>query len=904
MTATPHAGKDEDFQLFLALLDPDRFEGRPRDKVRKTDVSDLMRRTIKERLLRFDGRPLFPERRATTVTYPLSPIESALYAEVTNYVTEEMNRAERLSEEGDRRRGNRVGFAASILQRRLASSPEAIYQSLRRRRERLEERLQEERAKGSGTALLADEGPEVDQEDLDDYEDSERLAVEEELVDDATSARTLAELEAEIETVRELGALAERVRHSGTDRKWNELAGLLAQQVGQATSSSIPLKLIVFTEHRDTLNYLTGNLRAFLGREEAVVTIHGGVHRDERRRIQEVFTQDPDCLILVATDAAGEGINLQRAHLVVNYDLPWNPNRIEQRFGRVHRIGQTEVCHLWNLVAEGTREGDVYVRLLEKLEEQRQALGGEVFDVLGAAMPGQALRELLVEAIRYGDQPEVRARLNRIIDERIGEGLAELVAEHGLAADVLDAADVERIRKDLAEAEARRLQPHYVRAWFQDAFERLGGRMAERETGRFEITHVPEVVRGRPRPLGSPSPVLQRYERVTFEKHLMRPEHQAPAELLAPGHPLLEAVLELTLERHEALLRRGSVLIDDADEGDIPHVLAFLEHAVTDAHPSRLGPSGSQVVSRRFQFVDLAQDGSVAAAGYAPYLDLRAATPDEEDAVKGLREHAWLAPSLEAMALNHAVEVLVPAHLDEVRTETQARVAKVRAAVRERLTKEVAYWDARAQVLREQARAGKQPRMNPDRAQARADDLAARLKVRMADLDLAEQVSALPPVVVGAALVLPTGLLAASGPAPATSPQITAAQREAVERRAVDAVLRAEESLGHLPTEMHRTNPGFDIRSEAPGGRLVFIEVKGRVAGADTFVVTRNEILHGLNVPDAWVLALVEVSPDGPAHDRVRYLRRPFGDNVHLPFATTSATVSWRDYWERGGPPS
>jgi SNF2 family DNA or RNA helicase len=376
MTATPHAGKDEDFQLFLALLDPDRFEGKPRGKVRKTDVSDLMRRTIKERLLRFDGRPLFPERRATTVTYPLSDIESALYAEVTSYVTEEMNRAERLSEEGDRRRGNRVGFAASILQRRLASSPEAIFQSLRRRGERLEERLQEERAKGSGEAVLDDEGPEVDQEDLDDYEDAERLAVEEELVDDATSARTLTELEAEIETVRELGALAERVRRSGTDRKWNELAGLLAQQVNMATSSSIPLKLIVFTEHRDTLSYLTANLRAFLGREEAVVAIHGGVHRDERRRIQEVFTQDPDCLILVATDAAGEGINLQRAHLVVNYDLPWNPNRIEQRFGRVHRIGQTEVCHLWNLVAEGTREGDVYVRLLEKLEEQRQALGG------------------------------------------------------------------------------------------------------------------------------------------------------------------------------------------------------------------------------------------------------------------------------------------------------------------------------------------------------------------------------------------------------------------------------------------------------------------------------------------------------------------------------------------------
>jgi hypothetical protein len=694
--------------------------------------------------------------------------------------------------------------------------------------------------------------------------------------------------------------LAERVRRSGTDRKWNELSGLLAQQVGVATSSRASLKLIVFTEHRDTLSYLTANLRAFLGREEAVVAIHGGVHREERRRIQEVFTQDPDCLILVATDAAGEGINLQRAHLVVNYDLPWNPNRIEQRFGRVHRIGQTEVCHLWNLVAEGTREGDVYARLLEKLEEQRQALGGEVFDVLGAAMPGRALRELLVEAIRYGDQPEVRARLNKIIDERIGEGLAELVAEHGLAADVLDAADVERIRKDLAEAEARRLQPHYVRAWFQEAFERLGGRMAEREPGRFEVTHVPELVRARARPLGSPSPVLRRYERVTFEKQQLHPEGQAPAELVAPGHPLLEAVLELTLERYQPLLRAGSVLVDDTEGASRPHVLAFLEHAIADAHPA---PTGHQVVSRRFQFVDIAEDGQVAAAGSAPYLDYRAPTPEEEDRAKGVRDQPWLGAPLEQAAIDHAIEVLVPAHLGEVRSETQARVAKVRAAVRDRLTKEIAYWDARAQELRDQARAGRQPRMNPDRAQARADDLAARLKARMADLDLAGQLSALPPVLVGAALVIPARLLAGSGEA-AAGPEVTQAQREAIERRAVEAVLRAEASLGHAAAEMARNNPGFDLRSEAPDGRLRFIEVKGRVAGAESFVVTRNEILHGLNVPDAWILALVEVSPEGPAADRVRYLRRPFGEGVHLPFATTSATVSWRDYWERGEPPS
>ena len=132
-------------------------------------------------------------------------------------------------------------------------------------------------------------------------------------------------------------------------------------------------KIIIFTEHRDTLDYLAGRIRDLLGRPEAWSTIHGGVRREERRKIMELFTQDVDTRVLVATDAAGEGLNLQRAHLMVNYDLPWNPNRIEQRFGRIHRIGQTEVCHLWNLVAEDTREGKVFTRLLGKIEEQRKA---------------------------------------------------------------------------------------------------------------------------------------------------------------------------------------------------------------------------------------------------------------------------------------------------------------------------------------------------------------------------------------------------------------------------------------------------------------------------------------------------------------------------------------------------
>ena len=205
-------------------------------------------------------------------------------------------------------------------------------------------------------ALTAD-----DLDDLDDAPDAEVEATEERVVDQASAARTIAELRLEIAQLQDLERIALRVRQSGTDRKWDELSRLLQNNSEMFDADGHRRKLVIFTEHRDTLNYLTETIRALVGRPEAVVIIHGGVGREERRKAEEAFTHDKEVEILVATDAAGEGINLQRAHLMVNYDLPWNPNRLEQRFGRIHRIGQTEVCHLWNLVAKDTREGEVYL---------------------------------------------------------------------------------------------------------------------------------------------------------------------------------------------------------------------------------------------------------------------------------------------------------------------------------------------------------------------------------------------------------------------------------------------------------------------------------------------------------------------------------------------------------------
>ena len=230
---------------------------------------------------------------------------------------------------------------------------------------------------------------------------------------------------------------------------------------------------------------------------------------DEKPRT--AFTQDTDVQILVATDAAGEGINLQRAHLMVNYDLPWNPNRLEQRFGRIHRIGQTEVCHLWNLVADETREGDVFKRLFEKIEEQRQALGGGIFDILGKLFREHRLRDLLIDAIRYGDRPDVRARLLATVDNVAERGRCRaLLEDRALAHEAMDAAKVRQIREDMERAEARRLQSHFIATFFREGFTHLGGSLREREPQRYEITHVPALMRSRDRLISTGEPVLPR----------------------------------------------------------------------------------------------------------------------------------------------------------------------------------------------------------------------------------------------------------------------------------------------------------------------------------------------------------------------------------------------------------
>jgi superfamily II DNA or RNA helicase len=902
MTATPHNGKEEDFQLFMALLDGDRFEGKFRDGVHVADTSDMMRRLVKEHLLKFDGTPLFPERMAYTVTYKLSDAEADLYKQVTDYVREEFNRAEALDNEG--RKGT-VGFALTILQRRLASSPEAICQSLRRRRERLEKRLREEQLLKRGGETRIDTNSTLpvytleEIADMDDFPGTETEEDEEKVVDQASAARTIRELEIEIGILRRLEILALEVRNSGTDRKWDELSRLLQNNEEMFDAHGHRRKLVIFTEHRDTLNHLDGKIKALIGKPETVVCIHGSMGREERKKAQEAFTQDRDVQVLIATDAAGEGINLQRAHLMVNYDLPWNPNRLEQRFGRIHRIGQTEVCHLWNLVAKETREGEVYLRLLEKLNTEREALGGQVFDVLGrVTFEDRPLRELLLAAVRYGDKPEVRAKLFTVVEKALNhDALRALIEERSLAHDSMDASRVRQIRQDMERAGARRLQPHFIASFFVEAFTKLGGSIKEREPRRHEITHVPAAVRNRDRAIGRGMPVLSKYERITFEKAQIAVPGKPLAAFVCPGHPLLDATIDLVLERHRDLLRRGTVLIDPNDPSDQPRALVCLEHAVQDARTDKGG--NRRVMSRQMQFVEVDVHGHTETAGYAPYLDYRPPTPEEQAVVAPFADAKWLKQDLEAKVLDYAVTHLVPGHFDEVRKRKETLIDKTTAAVKDRLTKEINYWDHRAEQLKEQELAGRgaNNRLNSGLARQRADELSGRLRKRLADLEQERKLSPQPPVVVGGAVIIPIGVLAKLG---AHGQAATFARdTKAVELRAMVAVMDAERALGCLPRDVSAQKLGWDVESSIPGtGKLRFIEVKGRVDGAVTVTVTKNEIMAALNKPDEFILAVVEVD-GGTATPR--YVRKPFTNEPD--FAATSVNFKLSDLLQNSQPP-
>ncbi|MCY3849340.1 MAG: helicase-related protein [Acidimicrobiaceae bacterium] len=920
LTATPHNGKDDDFLAFMTLVDPDIFEGQLRrrgnsdEAPEMPDTSGVMRRIVKENLRTFEGRRLFPERHAHSLNFELSPREAELYEAVTNYVSTGMNRALRMQEGGDRR-GLMVGFALAGLQRRLASSPAAIHHSLRRRRDRLTDQEAElRRLAASGDPVSVIDLPrgmriaDLEDFDFDDYSDDERERLESQVIDAATASGTADELAAEVLELEGLVELADGVRSSREDTKWVQLRDLLrsgrfavlngqngsgedsAGHKDSAGNEDSGHKLIVFSEHKDTLTYLEERIAAELGRPDAVVVIHGGIKRHDRRAIQDRFRVDPTARVLVATDAAGEGVNLQAANMMVNYDLPWNPNRIEQRFGRIHRIGQSRPCHMWNLVAHETREGQVFQRLFDKIEQQRGVFGDQVYDVLGDSQINVSLRELLMRAIRSDADPAHAIWMDEVIEGDIGAQLEGVLKERALVSGLGDPAVDDEIRRTMAVARARRLLPWFVETFFSTALRLYGGRITRRESGRFEITRVPAAVRAAADPaLG---PVHDRYSRVTFDKAHIEPDRSrsdsggttanpaaaAQAELVSPGSPLLTAVLRRVAKDHGGSLGRGAILVDPKDLSVEPRLLVFLDHSVTDG---RMVHGRRQVVSRRFQYVEIDRHGSACDPGGQPYLNYAPLSDEQEALLDGRLDLDWAGHTAEVGARDWAIEKMANPHFQEVRTIVANRIARVAEAVRERLEAEIRYWDMRTEEIKAQEIAGGKPRLNSGNARARADALVARLAQRRVELAAEADLHNGPPTVVGAALVVPQGLLdQLEGKPP--DPEPTADKME-TDRRAVAAVMKAERALGRRPEEQEHGNPGFDVLSFDPvAGVHYLIEVKGHLLSTEQISVSKTQVGQAQCSPDVWRLAVVSVPNEPDAEPEVRYLIRPFaGVTMH-----------------------
>jgi hypothetical protein len=439
------------------------------------------------------------------------------------------------------------------------------------------------------------------------------------------------------------------------------------------------------------------------------------------------------------------------------------------------------------------------------------------------------------------------------------------------------------VREEMEKAEARRLQPYFIRSFFMKAFETLGGTIHPREPGRFEVTFVPTSIRDRDRMITGrntrdSAPVLKRYERVCFTKEAVRPLDRPGAifgVLLHPGHPLMLAVSDLILEKNHNLMKQGSILVDPTDEGTDPWLMFLLTHEVKSGN--------DQVLSKRLQFIRVNPDGSSQFAGWAPHLDLEPLNSSDRPMLNRLLSAPWITTDMENRALSLASAKLVPEHFKEISERRIAHVDKTLASVHQRLTSEIDFWSDRYSRLREDLAAGNDVQLPLENIRRTILDLQGRLESRKKELKAMRAVFSATPVNVGGALVIPIGLLKKlRGEAPETTFAVDTLARSKIERQAMEAITRLEEAQGNTVVDVSAEKCGWDLTSYSPSKDGILplpkhIEVKGRIKGSTTITVTRNEILYAFNQKELFVLAIVLVNEDGSCESPY-YIRAPFQD--------------------------
>lgn len=794
LTATPHKGDPENFRLFLDLLEPGFFATNEllQDSVEQKD-NPLFIRRIKEDLKDFEGKPLFLPRHVKTVAFRWKtqqpPIEHELYNALSKYVQTQYNKA--LTR--DKKRN--VAFALVILQRRLASSTYALWKSLERRKKRLEDLLKgaEERGRMPESSF--------DFDIVEDMSEEERWR-EEEIWETLSVAENREELEKEIQTINELIEKARHIIQKESEIKLQQFRQSLEELMNRFPDPK-DKKVLVFTESRDTLEYLEKRIKSWGYKTN---TIHGGMKLEERIRAEKVFKNESE--VMVATEAAGEGINLQFCHLMINYDIPWNPNRLEQRMGRIHRYGQQKEVHIFNLVAIDSREGMVLQKLFDKLEEIRQAMGSDkVFDVLSEVLYDKNLSQLLIDAAANARNiDDILKEIEITVDDdyiaQVKENLGETLATRFI--------DYTRIKEMAQQAREHRLIPEYTESFFKKALVKAGGKYRELPDSFLAIDAIPFSIRkiaDEDQFKKSYGEIVKKYPRTTFDKDIAF--KNPDAEFITFGHPLFEAVMEWVKANFMEALWNGATFIDP--DGKLDGYILFYEGEIKDG-------AGGVAGKRLFSFY--VRDEGVTPVSPAIIWDLQDAENAESAAV-------------DVDALKKQLLTTVIPRLEAYKTELfkeRQRQAEIKQKYGVKSLEHL-IWQLDGDLIKLLARKERGENVdlvirNKEERKAEYEQSVEELKQQ---IEKEQSLTMSMPRFVGIIRVKPAGAV-----------DIAMTSDAEIEHIGMNISMKYEKNQGRTPQNVSAENLGFDIRSSDSGGNVRYIEVKARAQMAPVSL-TQNE---------------------------------------------------------------
>ena len=752
-------------------------------------------------------KKLFTKREVQTSKFELDGEEFDFYHDLTRYVENQSIRAA----DDDSPRGRALGFTMAMLQRRFASTIYAVRRSLERRRDRLQDQIVKPRpTEGFDESRL---------EDLDDLPEEEVQKILDQ-IEAASLAGDREAIQEEINDLNELIKKAQQLEAREVESKLRKLKELLKEQEIFQNPKN---KLLIFTEHKDTLYYLVGNqalgLKGKLVEWGLKVTqIHGGMKigdRDTpgtRLEAEKNFKDEDGAQVMVATEAAGEGINLQFCWIMINYDLPWNPMRLEQRMGRIHRYGQEHDCLIFNFCAMNTREGKVMERLLSRLKNIQQELGeDQVFDVIGEVFPSNLLERMFRDL--YTRRTTEKAMLDRIVHEVDPEHFRSICqsALEGLAKKELN---LTAIVGKTAEAKERRLVPEIIERFFLEAAPLSGINPTNPRKSVYRIGRVPRILH----PIGQRCEpkfgvLAKEYKLVAFSKDVLA--NEPTLEWVTPGHPLFEAVRENTL----------SSVLNDLSRGAIFYDLQTKEPYTLDVFAASIKDGRGRAIHRRLFVIQTDKNGSIAVRQPTLFLDLIPNTSGADiSGIDNLPDKALLEHELLERALK--------SFLKEVSDERSKELETIEKHVKISLNELIKRQQLIFAELSERGAQGEKLSGNLSQAEARLEELNDRLKTREDELAMEREFTIADVNHLGRALVL-------------AHPERTGFARmirdEEIELIAMHESMEYERKRGWIPEDVSAEDRGFDILSKNPKtGEVRFVEAKGRSTVGEV-ILTENE---------------------------------------------------------------